>query len=92
MQRLEFSREWLKNYHAKKETRHADGAAMARNIRRTGVAVTIKGKPTAAYPSLDGPTAERLAKADNHYAVGDDKRGNVSTISTTAPWTACIAV
>jgi hypothetical protein len=27
MQRLEFSREWLKNYHAKKETRHADGGS-----------------------------------------------------------------
>jgi hypothetical protein len=24
-----------------------------------------------------GPTAERLAKAENHYAKGDDKRGNV---------------
>jgi hypothetical protein len=26
MQRLEFSREWLKNYHAKKETAHARGS------------------------------------------------------------------
>jgi hypothetical protein len=27
MMRLEFSREWLKNYHAKKEARHADGGS-----------------------------------------------------------------
>lgn len=47
------------------------GAAVARNIRRTGVAVTIKGKPNAAY----GPTAERLAKAQGHVSVGDDKQG-----------------
>jgi hypothetical protein len=26
MMRLEFSREWLKNYHAKKETAHARGS------------------------------------------------------------------
>jgi hypothetical protein len=53
------------------------GAAMARNIRRTGVAVTIKGKRNPLYPVATGPTAERLAKAENHYAKGDDKRGNV---------------
>jgi hypothetical protein len=54
-----------------------NGAAMARNIRRTGVAVTIKGKRNPLYPVATGPTAERLAKAENHYAKGDDKRGNV---------------
>lgn len=53
------------------------GAEMARNIRRTGVAVTIKGKRNPLYPVATGPTAERLAKAENHYAKGDDKRGNV---------------
>ncbi len=53
------------------------GAAMSnRNIRRTGIRATIKGKPNPAYQMATGPTLERIAKADNHYAVGDDKRGN----------------
>jgi hypothetical protein len=53
------------------------GAAMAKNIRRTGVAVTIKGKVNPEYVRsvFDGPTAERLAKAQSHYTVGDDKQG-----------------
>jgi hypothetical protein len=50
---------------------------MAKNIRRTGVAVTIKGKVNPEYVRsvFDGPTAERLAKAQSHYTVGDDKQG-----------------
>lgn len=52
------------------------GTAVARNIRRTGVAATIKGKANPAYPSSTGPTKERIAKAESHYVVGDDKRGN----------------
>jgi len=53
-------------------------ATLSRNIRRTGVRATIKGKANPDYgASVIGiPTAERLAKAENHYAVGDDKRGN----------------
>jgi hypothetical protein len=47
------------------------GIAVARNIRRTGVPVTIKGKPNPSY----GPTAERLAMAQGHVSVGDDKQG-----------------
>jgi hypothetical protein len=35
-----------------------------------------RGRRTRLYPVSTGPTAERIAKADNHYAVGDDKRGN----------------
>jgi hypothetical protein len=52
------------------------GAAMAKNIRRTGIPATIKGKPNPIYPVSTGPTLERIAKAENHFAVGDDKRGN----------------
>jgi hypothetical protein len=48
---------------------------MAKNIRRTGIPATVKGKPNPAYPVTDGPTAERLAKAQGHVSVGDDKRG-----------------
>jgi hypothetical protein len=47
------------------------GAAMTRNSRRMGIPATIKGKPNAAY----GPTAERLAKAQGHVSIGDDKQG-----------------
>jgi hypothetical protein len=50
--------------------------AVSRNIRRTGVKATIKGKPNPIYAVATGPTQERIAKAENHYAVGDDKRGN----------------
>jgi hypothetical protein len=49
---------------------------MARNIRRTGVQATVKGKTNPLYALATGPTQERIAKAENHYAVGDDKRGN----------------
>jgi hypothetical protein len=49
---------------------------MAKSIRRTGIPATIKGKRNPLYPVATGPTAERLKKADNHFAVGDDKRGN----------------
>lgn len=47
-----------------------------RNIRRTGVRATIKGKANPLYPTSTGPTVERLAKAESHYVVGDDQRGN----------------
>jgi hypothetical protein len=53
------------------------GAAMARNIRRTGVQATKRGRTNAEYVKsvFDGPTAERIAKAQSHYTVGDDKQG-----------------
>jgi hypothetical protein len=51
------------------------GVAVAKkNIRRTGIPATIKGKPNPAYP--DGPTYQRLNKADGFYTVGDDKQGS----------------
>lgn len=54
------------------------GLAVAKNIRRRGIPATVKGKPnpdyTAAFVGL--PTVERLAKAEGHFTVGDDKRGN----------------
>jgi hypothetical protein len=48
-----------------------------RDIRRTGVAATKRGKVNPEYVKsvFDGPTAERLAKAQSHYTVGDDKQG-----------------
>lgn len=52
------------------------GAAMTKNIRRTGVRATIKGKTNPLYVAATGPTLERIAKAESHYAVGDDQRGN----------------
>lgn len=52
------------------------GAVMAKNIRRMGIPATVKGKANPLYPVSTGPTVERIAKADRHYAVGDDKRGN----------------
>lgn len=54
------------------------GAAMSnRNIRRTGVRATIKGKPNPDYTAavVGIPTSERLAKAAGHFTVGDDKQG-----------------
>ena len=55
------------------------GAAMTRDIRRTGVSATKGGEPESRNTStsvFEGPTEERLAKADNHYTVGDDKPGD----------------
>jgi hypothetical protein len=51
------------------------GAAMARNIRRTGVQATIKGRANPLYAVAVGPTRERLAKADGFFTVGDDQQG-----------------
>lgn len=51
------------------------GVSVAK-VRKTGIPATIKGKPNPLYPVSTGPTRERLARADGHYAVGDDKRGN----------------
>lgn len=55
------------------------GAAMTnRNIRRTGIPASKKGKPNPEYARsvIDGiPTAERLAKAQGFFVVGDDKQG-----------------
>jgi len=50
---------------------------MARNIRRTGVPATIKGKANPEYTAavVGIPTAERLAKSAGHFTVGDDKQG-----------------
>jgi len=52
------------------------GATMTRNIRRTGVRATIKGKANPEYPDqADGfPTRERLAKSDDAFSVGGDDR------------------
>jgi hypothetical protein len=53
-------------------------AAMTRNIRRTGIPATKKGKPNPEYARsvIDGlPTAERLAKSEGFYHVGDDQQG-----------------
>lgn len=53
------------------------GATVTKNIRRTGVPATIKGVPNPEYTRsvFDGPTAERIAKAQGSYAIGDDKQG-----------------
>ncbi|MCK1520210.1 hypothetical protein [Bradyrhizobium sp. 17] len=48
---------------------------MTRNIRRTGVQSTIKGKANPLYAVAVGPTRERLAKADGFFTVGDDQQG-----------------
>jgi hypothetical protein len=50
---------------------------MTRNIRRTGVRSTIKGRANLDYAAavVGIPTAERLAKAAGHFTVGDDKQG-----------------
>lgn len=50
--------------------------AVSKNFRRQGIRSKVNGKPNPEHPILSGPTAERIAKADSHYAVGDDKRGN----------------
>jgi len=50
-------------------------ATLSRNIRRTGVRATIKGKTNPAYPTSTGPTMERLAKAEGFFTVGDDQQG-----------------
>jgi hypothetical protein len=49
---------------------------MAKNFRRQGIRSKMYGKQNPAHPTSTGPTLERIAKAGNHYAVGDDKRGN----------------
>jgi len=51
------------------------GGAIMKSIRRTGVPATIKGEINPDYASSIGPTAERLAKAEGFFVVGDDKRG-----------------
>jgi hypothetical protein len=53
------------------------GAAVTKNIRRTGIPATIKGRPNPAYP-IDlgtGPTRQRLNMAEGFFVVGDDKQG-----------------
>jgi len=51
------------------------GAAitMTRNIRRVGIPATKRGRENPTYPF--GPTAERLAKSEGNFTVGDDKQG-----------------
>ena len=53
------------------------GGAIMKNIRRTGVPATIKGKTNPEYirSVFDGPTAERIAKAQGSFTIGDDKQG-----------------
>ena len=48
------------------------GAQVAnRNIRRQGIPASRNGVPNPGY----GPTLERLAMAQGHVSVGDDKQG-----------------
>jgi hypothetical protein len=53
MQRLEFSREWLKNYHAKKETAHARGSNDTEHST-DGRAVNDQGEGQPGLSELDG--------------------------------------
>ncbi len=48
-----------------------NGAVQVKNIRRTGVPATVKGRPNPEY----GPTVERLQKASGAFSIGDDKQG-----------------
>jgi hypothetical protein len=77
MERLEFSREWLKAYHAKKDAAHARGSSSDQEQQTDGRTGNDQGRTNAEYVKsvFDGPTAERLAKAQSHYTVGDDKQG-----------------
>lgn len=54
-----------------------NGASMSnRNIRRTGIAASKKGKPNPEYAKFtEGPTKERLEKSDGFYVVGNDRQG-----------------
>lgn len=53
------------------------GAAAVKNIRRVGVPSTKRGQPNPEYVRsvFDGPTAERIAKAQGSLTIGDDKHG-----------------
>ena len=53
------------------------GAIMTKNVRRTGVPATKRGLPNPEYVRsvFEGPTAERIAKSENHFTIGDDKQG-----------------
>lgn len=46
-----------------------------KNFRRAGIPATIKGKPNPAHAAVIGPTMERLAKAQSHFTIGDDRQG-----------------
>jgi hypothetical protein len=46
-------------------------AMTTRNVRRQGVKATRNGIPNPEY----GPTAQRLAAAQGHVSIGDDKQG-----------------
>lgn len=46
-----------------------------KNFRRAGILATIKGNANPAHAAVIGPTMERLAKAEGHFTVGDDKQG-----------------
>jgi hypothetical protein len=48
---------------------------LAKNFRRQGIRSKVNGKPNPEHPHT-GPTIERIAKAQSHYVVGDDQRGN----------------
>jgi hypothetical protein len=55
------------------------GASMTtKNIRRTGIAASKKGKPNPEYPSIEihgSPTPERLRMAGGDFALGGEDRG-----------------
>lgn len=50
---------------------------VTRNIRKVGIAATKRGKPNPEYirSVFEGPTPERLQKAQGFYQVGDDQQG-----------------
>jgi hypothetical protein len=55
-----------------------EASVKSKNIRRTGIPASRKGVANPEYirSVFEGlPTTERLAKADSHFHVGDDKQG-----------------
>ena len=59
---------------------HGAAIVTKKNPRRVGVPATIKGisNPDYVRSVFDGPTAERLAKAEGNFTIGDDKQGSIT--------------
>lgn len=51
---------------------HGDITTMGRNVRRRGIK---NSSPEYVRSIFEGPTEERLQKAQGHFQVGDDKQG-----------------
>lgn len=66
---------------------HGAIAVTKKNPRRVGVPATVKGRPNPEYVRsvFEGPTAERLAQAEGHFTIGDDKQGSVIHTMRDAP-------